>query len=38
MPTETQALFTAGAMAKELSVSDARIKKAIKGCRLPADR
>lgn len=29
MPTESPALMTAGAMAKELSVSDARLKKAI---------
>lgn len=29
MPTETPTLFTAGAMAKELGVSDAKVKKAI---------
>jgi hypothetical protein len=29
MPTQTPTLFTAGAMAKELGVSDAKIKKAI---------
>jgi hypothetical protein len=30
MPTETQNLTTAGAMAKDLGVSDAKVKKAIK--------
>lgn len=36
MPTETQTLFTAGAMAKDLGVSDTKVKKAIKDLQLEA--
>jgi hypothetical protein len=36
MPTETQILFTAGAMAKDLGVSDTKVKKAIKDLKLEA--
>ncbi len=34
MPTETQTLFTVGAMAKDLAVSDTKIKKAIKDLKI----
>jgi hypothetical protein len=34
MPTETQVLFTAGVMAKELGIADAKVKKAIKDLKL----
>jgi len=30
MPAETQTLYTASVMAKELAISDAKVKKAIK--------
>ena len=36
MSTDTQTLFTAGAMAKDLAVSDAKIKKAIKDLKIEA--
>lgn len=36
MPAETQSLFTAGAMAKDLGVTDAKVKKAIKDLQLEA--
>jgi hypothetical protein len=36
MPTETQTLFTAGAMAKDLGVSDTKLKKAIKDLQIEA--
>jgi hypothetical protein len=36
MPTETQILFTAGAIAKDLGIPDIKIKKAIKALNLEA--
>jgi len=36
MPTETQTLYTASVMAKELGVSDTKIKKALKDLQIEA--